>query len=144
MEKARFYVGEKGADPLTDFNEAQAQESHEEQAARLEFWIAKQIGTDLVKTYPNRQWVVDVDSRNGIIVISCPSLSKRLGYRIHIKRDTVADLLPRCRKAAGEVLERFGVSRSRIIDPATLEAFPRDARDDAIAPDAVASYKLNG
>lgn len=136
MEKKRFYVGEKGRDPVVDFNAPQADNSHEAQAMRLEYWIAKQIGTDLTRTYPGRQWMVDVDSRNQVIVISCPSLSKRMGYRVHMKRDTVADLIPRCRRAAGEILERFGVSRGRIIDPYTLEAFPRDVRDDAIAPDA--------
>lgn len=134
-------IGEtKGQDPLVDFNEAQSGESHEEQAARVEFWISKQIGTDLVRTYPGRQWLVDTDSRNQVIVISCPSLSKRMGYRIKMKRDTVADLIPRCRRAAGEILERFGVSRGKIIDPSTLDSFDRDVRDDAIAKDAVEAF----
>ena len=138
MEKSRFYAGDKGKpqNHIQDFNTPQKAESHEEQAMRLEFWIAKQIGSDLMKTYQNRQWNVDVDSRNQVIVISCPSLSKRMGYRIHMRRDTVADLIPRARAAAGEILERFGVSRSRLIDPSTLETFARDVRDDAIHPDA--------
>lgn len=136
MEKQRFYVGEKGRDPITDNNAPNLEDSHEQKAVRLEFWIAKQIGTDLMRTYPNRQWMVDVDSRNQIVVISCPSLSKRMGYRLHMRRDTVADLIPRCRRAAGEILERYGVSRGRIIDPGTLETFERDVRDNAIAPDA--------
>jgi hypothetical protein len=142
VEKTRFYVGEKGADPVTDYNQAQAGESHEAQAMKLEFWIAKQIGTDLCRTYPNRQWHVDVDSRNQVIVIACPSLSKRMGYRLHMRRDTVADLIPRCRRAAGEILERFGVSRGKILDPMTLEVFPRDVRDDAIAADAQDASRL--
>jgi hypothetical protein len=137
LEKTRFYVGEKGknSNHKTDFNTAQPGESHEEKAVRLEFWMAKQIGTDLVKHYPNRQWNVDVDSRNQTIVISCPSLSKREGYRLNMKRDTIAELLPRCRKAAGEILERFNVTRGRIIDPYTLEAMSRDVRDDVICRD---------
>lgn len=137
MEKSRFYVGEKGKDSVVDYNAPQAQESHEAQAMKVEFWIAKQIGEDLCRTFANRQWHVDVDSRNQVIVIACPSLSKRLGYRLHMKRDTVADLIPRCRRAAGEILERFGVSRSKIIDPATLETFDRDVRDDVKAKNAV-------
>lgn len=137
MEKTRFYVGEKGKDSnhMQDFNAPQAEESFESKAIQVEYWMAKQIGTDLVKHYPNRQWGVDVDSRNGVIVISCPSLSKREGYRIHIKRDTIADLLPRCRRAAGAILERFNVTRGRIIDPYTFEAMPRDVRDDVICAD---------
>lgn len=137
MEKTRFYVGEKGKDSnhMTDFNTPQAGGIDQEQM-RIEFWMAKQIGEDLVKTYKNRQWHVDVDTRNQVIVISCPSLSKRMGYRIHMKRDNIAQLLPRCRRAAGEILERFGVNRSRIIDPYTFEAMPRDMRDDVISKDA--------
>ena len=137
MEKTRFLVGDKGKpwNHKTDFNTPQPGESHEEKAVRLEFWVAKQIGTDLVKHYPNRQWHVDVDSRNQIIIISCPSLSKREGYRLNMKRDTVAELLPRCRRAAGAILERFNVTRGRIIDPYTLEAMPRDVRDDVICED---------
>ena len=137
MEKSRFYVGDKGKahNHIQDNNAPQTGESFSETAMRLEYWIAKQIGTDLVKHYPNRQWTDDVDSRNSVIVIACPSLSKRMGYRLHMKRDTVAELLPRCRKAAGEILERFGVSRGRILDPNTFEAFDRDVRDDCIAPD---------
>jgi hypothetical protein len=137
MEKTRFYVGSKGKDSnhMTDFNAPQAQESFEEKAMRTEYWIAKQIGIDLVKTYPNRQWHVDVDSRNKVIVISCPSLSKREGYRLHMRRDCIAELLPRCRRAAGAILERFNVTRGRLIDPTTFEAFARDVRDDVICSD---------
>lgn len=145
MERSsrEYIIGEtKGKEPGFDLNAPQAGESHESQAMRTEFWIAKQIGTDLCRVYPNRQWHVDVDSRNSVIVIACPSLSKRLGYRLHMKRDTVADLLPRCRRAAGEILERFGVSRSKIIDPGTLETFERDVRDDAKAKDAVETFAM--
>ena len=137
MEKTRFYAGDKGKEHnhKQDFNAPQVGESHEEKAMRLEFWMAKAIGTDLVKHYPNRQWGVDVDSRNQVIVISCPSLSKREGYRLNMKRDTLAELMPRCRRAAGAILERFNVTRGRIIDPYTFENMPRDVRDDVICED---------
>lgn len=138
-----YIIGEtKGKDSVVDYNTPQADESFEKKAMNLEFWIAKQIGLDLCKTYPNRQWHVDVDSRNGVLVIACPSLSKRLGYRLHLKRDTVADLLPRARRAAGEILERFGVTRSKIIDPATMESYDRDVHDDVIAADAAGASRL--
>lgn len=127
---------EKGRQPIVDYNGMIIGESADADTMRMEYWLAKQVGADLVKHYPNRQWLVDADIKNEVIVISCPSLSKRMGYRIHIKRETVAQLLPRTRRAAGEILERFGVSRGRVIDPASLEAFPRDVRDDAIAKDA--------
>lgn len=134
--KKRAYQGKKGSTPFRDFNAVNPEDSHEKKAAQLEFWIAKQIGEDLVKTYPNRQWHVDVDSRNETIVISCPSLSKRMGYRINMRRDPIAALLPRCRRAAGEILERYGITRGRIIDPYDIEQMPRDLRDDVISPDA--------
>jgi hypothetical protein len=133
MERSsrEYIIGEvKGRDSVTDYNAPQTGESHEQKDMRVEFYIAKKIGEDLCRTYQNRQWHVDVDSRNEVVVIGCPSLSKRMGYRLHMKRDTVADLIPRCRRAAGEILERFGVARSRLIDPATLETFQRDVRDD--------------
>jgi hypothetical protein len=135
-------IGEtKGAQPIVDFNGVVI-DSQDEEAIKLrtEFWIAKQIGTDLMRTYPNRQWFVDVDCRNQVVVISCPSLSKRMGYRLHMKRDTVADLIPRARRAAGEILERFGVSRGRSIDALAIEAMKRDVRDDVISKDAVAKF----
>ncbi len=134
---SRVYIpGEtKGRRSITDFNEIQVG-GLEQEAMRVEFWIAKQIGADLMRKFPNREWCVDVDAKNQVIVISCPSLSKRMGYRLHMKRDTVADLIPRCRHVAAEILERFGVSRGRIIDPGTFETFDRNVYDDCIAGDA--------
>lgn len=139
MERSHreYVIGEtKGKDSVVDYNTPQLEASAEEKAMRTEYWIAKQIGEDLCRTYPNRQWCVDVDTKNQCVVISCPTLSKRMGYRLHMKRDTVADLLPRCRRAAGEILERYGVSRGRIVDPMTMEAFERDVRDDVKNPEA--------
>ena len=130
-----YIIGEqKGRNSVIDYNEAQAGGLAEDRM-RLEFWISKQLGEDLCRTYPNRGWQVDTDIENEVIVVSCPNLSKRMGYRLHIKRDTVKELIPRVRRAAGEILERYGVSRGQILDPATLESFERDVRDDAIAPD---------
>jgi hypothetical protein len=143
MERSNreYIIGEtKGRDAVVDYNAPQPGESHEAKAMQVEFYIAKKIGEDLCRTYQNRQWHVDVDSRNGVIVIACPSLSKRLGYRLHLKRDTIAELIPRCRRAAGEILERFGVSRSKIIDPASLETFERDVHDDVKAQNAVDTF----
>jgi hypothetical protein len=134
--KARFYQGEKGNAPIIDFNQVLPEESHEKKAALLEYHIAKKIGEDLVRTYPNRQWEVNVDTRNECVVLSAPGLNKRMGYRLHMKRDNIAALLPRCRKAAGEILERFGVTRGRIIDPYDIEQMPRDFQDNVNTVDS--------
>jgi hypothetical protein len=125
----------KAENPIIDFNAPKPVESHEEKAAAVEFWIAKRIGEDLVAAFPGRQWNVNVDTRNEIIIICMPTLSKREGYHLHMKRDNIAQLLPRCRRAAGEILERFQMSRSKIIDPYDIDQLPRDARDDAVTSD---------
>ena len=137
MERSRFYAGDKGKpqNHIQDYNAPVASQSHEDKAAAVEFWIAKRIGEDLVRTYPGRQWMVNVDTRNEVIIICMPALSKKEGYHLHMRRDTIAELLPRCRRAAGEILERFKQPRSRIIDPFDIDQLPRDLRDDVIAPD---------
>lgn len=138
MEKSRFYVGEKGKDPLLDFNAARPEDSHEAKSAQLEYWIAKQIGVDLARTYKNRQWHVDVDARNKIVIISAPSLSKLFGYHLHMTAgETIPQLLLRTRKAGGEILERFNATRARNTDPLIIEeGMKRDARDNVISADA--------
>lgn len=138
MEKHRFYTGLKGkpANHIQDFNTVMPDWSHERKAAEVEFYIAKKIGEDLVATYPGRQWQVNVDTRNNMVIISMPALSKREGYHLHMRRDTIASLLPRCRKAAGEILERFNQSRTnRIVTPDKFDELPRDVQDNVIAPD---------
>jgi len=123
-----------GIDPTLSFSE---------DLMRMEYWVAKQIGEDLVRTYPGRQWHVECDLHGSVLIIRAPSLSKRSGWCIHIKRDTVADLIPKARKAAGTILEMFACSRSRLEpDPLELEFRKRNVRDDVIAPDA--EHKPNG
>lgn len=137
-EKHRFYPGLKGKpqNHIQDFNQALPDWSHERTMAEMDFYYAKKIGEDLVKTYPGRQWMVDVDIRNQLVVIVMPALSKREGYHLHLRRDALAALIVRCRKAAGEILERFNVSRGRLVKTLDeIEALPRDARDDVIARD---------
>lgn len=117
-------------EPFVNYNEVQIGSDKNPDKMRLEFWLAKQLGEAIVEKFQNRQWSVDVDVANQVIVINCPSLSKRMGYRLHIRNETVKQLIPRAIRAAGEILERYGVSRSRIIDPESLEFFERDVRDD--------------
>lgn len=133
-ERQHFAGASKGRPPILDYNQIRPADSHEAQFAKLEYWVAKQIGEDLVKHYPGRQWIVDVDARNGVVVIGCPSVSLTKGYVLHVRKDSTAPLLLRARKAAGEILERYGVSRSRKIDAQALEAAPRTVRDELIVP----------
>ncbi len=137
-KRRRSIVGEKGRDPIFDFNAVQIGGSHEIQAEQLEWWIAKQIGSDLMNVYKNRQWGVDVDTRNRMIVITAPSLSKAMGMHLHMRDgETMKQLLMRTRRAGGEILERYGVTRARNTDPLIIEeGLKRDSRDNVIAADA--------
>lgn len=122
----------KGQPPVLDFNQIRVTDSHEAQFAKMEYWIASQIGADLVKHYPGRQWGVDVDGRNGVVIIMCPSVSLTKGYYIHCRKTDTVPLIQRARLAAGEILERYGVSRARIVDPGAIEALPRTLKDEVI------------
>lgn len=127
--------GVNGREIAKDYNEIHIHEDENERLAKLEMFIAKRIGEELVKHYPDRQWGVHVDLR-GIICIMCPSVSLERGYHLHINGDMIHQLQIRAVKAAGEILERHNVSRNRVVDPMTIEELPRDMRDNVIAPDA--------
>jgi hypothetical protein len=104
--------------------------------AKLEMWIAKNVGTSLVKHYPNRQWGVRVDLEGYMVIVTCDSISLTKGYHIHLLDRSIGELCDRAKQAAGEILERHGVSRSRKFDADILEALPRDVRDEVIANDS--------
>ena len=133
-QRTGFIGQQKGKPPIIDYNAVRPTDSHEAQMAKLEYWIAKEIGTALVKQYPGREWGVDVDTRNAVVVISCPSVSLTKGYHIHCRKTDTVPLIQRALRAAGEILERYGQSRDRIIDPVALEAMPRGVRDELIVP----------
>src|SRR5271165_5911520 len=130
-QRATIIGADKGRRSVSDFNTPIIGGLDQDQM-RVEYWTAKQIGTALCRKYPNRQWHIDVDARNEVIEVMCPSVSKRKSWRLHMKRDNIATLIKRCEHAAGEILERYGVSRSKLIDPATFENFDRDVYDDCI------------
>ena len=144
---SRIYIpGEtKGRSSVVDFNRIQVQNRYseaEQDKIRVEYWLAKQIGEALCRKFPNREWHVDVDTRNQVIVIGCPSVSKRKGYRLHMKQDKLKDLIKRSEYAAAEILERYGVSRGRIIDPMTFDAFDRDVYDDCVSRDSGGASRI--
>lgn len=128
--------GMNGQEIVKDYNEIHLHEGTEARVAKLEMFIAKRIGERLVAAYPNRQWGVQVDIHGRTIVIQCPSVSKTKGYFIHMKRRTLHDLQERAIQAAGEILERHGVSRGRVFNPDVLETLKFDSKDDAITPDS--------
>lgn len=128
--------GTKGRAPVQDFNEVNLLETDDKQRAKVEFWIAKQIGEDLCRVYPKREWGVYVDAPNGVLCIQCPGVSAQKGYYLHMRSSTVHDLQLRARKAAGEILERHGLTRDFRFNPDVVETLKRDLRDNAITADS--------
>ncbi len=72
-----------GREIAKDYNEIYLHEDDEARIAKVEMWMAKSIGTEILNHYPNRQWSVNVDAMGGIIVIMCPSLSHNKGYHLY-------------------------------------------------------------
>ena len=70
------------------------------------------VGFALGRAYPRHPWHVLVPEDCSIVQVSCPALTSKYGMVIHANR-TSQDLAQRAVKMAGELLERFGVSRER-------------------------------
>jgi hypothetical protein len=133
-----YIIGEtKGKRHVVDYNAIDAGKSHDATIAAMEYYYAKQIGSALMYVYKNRNWMVDVDIRNQMIVIGAPDLSKVRGYYLPMKNDALVELCKRAVRAGGEILERYNLSRAMNVSPDSFEMLPRDFRDDAISADAV-------
>ena len=135
-ERAIVIGATKGRQPVSDYNEVNLLETDDAKRAKVEFWIAKQIGEDLCRVYPRREWGVYVDAENEIVCITCPSVSTTKGYYLHIRGSTLHDLQVRARRAAGEILERHGITRDFRFNPDNLETVQRNLRDDVVTPDS--------
>ena len=121
-----------------NFNEIEVYDADHERRAKQEMAIAGAIGAALVKAYNNRQWKVIVDEENQMLVIGCDSISNVKGYHIHMIGRTIHELQERAVAAAGEILERHAVSRSKKFDPDNFETMIRDQFDNVITPDSAA------
>ena len=121
-----------------NFNKIDAGDAEHNKVAAEQYRIAQAIGARLVRAYKNRQWKVVVDIDNGILIIGCDSLSNNKGYHIHTAGKTLHDLEEQAVRAAGEILERHGVSRLALFNPDSFEDMARDVRDDVIGPDSLA------
>ena len=120
-----------------DYNEINPDDSEDEAQAKVEQWIAVQVGTVLMKEYPQREWKVIVDVHGGMLIVGCDSICNHKGY--HIKLDkTIDELQRRAVMAAGEILERHNIARSKRFDPAQLDELARDAFDSVISADSEA------
>ena len=125
----------KGRQPIQDYNEINFLDSETEKQAKTEYWIAKQVGTRLEQEYPGREWGVRPNIVGGMVEIFCMALSGTHAY--HIKMDcTIKELQVKALAAAGEILERFNVTREKKYDTDVTEAFIRDHNGDAIVDGA--------
>lgn len=125
----------RGDQITKDCNEINLLETDEAKQAKLEMWIAKSVGTKLVQHYPGREWNVKVDTRGGMLVIICPTVSREKGYHLRLDR-TMNDLQAAAVRAGGEILERHGVTRARSFDETIAETLKRDLKDNVIGPDS--------
>lgn len=132
--------GKFGREITEDYNEINYLELDEVKQAKMEMWIAKNIGDALVKTYKNREWGVRVDLEGQLVVITCDSVSAEKGYFIHMKQRNIHELQEKAKMAAGEILERHGLSRSRSFDADIFETLERDVKDNVIADDSDATH----
>jgi len=121
---------------IIDYNAINEGLSYEATIAAMEFYYAKQIGSKLMRTYRNRNWQVDVDIRNQMVIIGAPDLSKTKGYYLPMKQDTIQNLQVRAVRAAGEILERYNLSRALNVPADSFEMLPRDFRDEVVSRDA--------
>lgn len=126
----------RGREVVKDYNQIDLSEGVDTRQAKLESWIAKTIGGELMNYYPNRQWGVKVDIDGGMLAVLCPSLSKEKGYHIHLEGKTMHQLIDRAKMGAGEILERYGITRNRYFNPDHLETLDRDVKDEVLSPDS--------
>lgn len=119
-----------------DHNRIWIHEGDDVRQAKLEMWIAKKLGEHLVEQYPKRQWGVEVDIPGRMVIIMCPSVSLNKGYHLHMRGDTLDGLCKRAETAAGEIMERYGLSRNRAFNPDNLENLKRLFNDEAVSADS--------
>ena len=132
--------GKFGREIEADYNEINLLETPEAQQAKVEMWIAKNIGDALIKVYPNREWGVYVNIEGRMVIVTCDSLSSEKGYHIHMEGRTIHQLQAKSINAAGEILERHNIPRSKHIDEDIFETLPRDSGDNVITEDSGAGY----
>ena len=85
--------------------------------------MCKGIGGAIMKEYPDRKWYVEVLDKCRVCYIKIPDISMEYGVSILLTGSVVPDTR-RCVRAAGELLERFTLTRGRT-DNADLIALER-------------------
>lgn len=117
---------------MTDDNQIFITDPDTARFAIANMTLAKILGNAVARTYPNRRWGIHVDSENGILDVMCPDVSNIMGYCIHLKLKTIEQLEKECIRAAGEILERFSLSRERNFNRDSVQMLKRTVLGNAI------------
>lgn len=88
------------------------------------------IGKFLMKLYPTRKWYVNVVDDGSLAWIACADISLNYGVAVSLMGDITLDIETKVRRAAGEILERFRLSRDR--DNDNLDNVLVDANGESI------------
>lgn len=73
--------------------------------------LAKRMSETLQRHYPGHSWGVHVDSAQGVASIKNFRLSGNWGFVLHLKQFSASEYEKRVVMAAGELLERYNLSR---------------------------------
>jgi hypothetical protein len=75
--------------------------------------LAKSMSAVLQRHYPGHSWAVNVDGAQGVATIKNFRLSGNWGFLLHLKQFSASEYEKRVVMAAGELLERYALSRGR-------------------------------
>ncbi len=106
------------------------EESVHPRVAEAEYTLAGHVFGVLHKTYKGHQWEVSADVPNGTVVIKLLTVSSAMGYRLFIGTRTITQLLEAAKMAGGEILERFDLPRTRLMDKDLIEDLDRDFKGE--------------
>ena len=88
---------------------------HDAKSSALDLSMAKDVGDALNEHYPGHLWAVNCQGEQGIMTVHNFMLSGQWGDTIHLHLWPTSSLLKkRAIMGAGEILERYKVSRGRI------------------------------
>jgi hypothetical protein len=73
------------------------------------------IGETIHKLYPLRNWMVSISDCGTMATVLCPEISTAYGYNIRLDNHKLI-VEDKAKHAAGEILERFNMSRDPTID----------------------------
>lgn len=73
--------------------------------------VAKRCADDLNKKYPGYMWAVNVNNETGMVIVRNFTLSGDWGFNLHMENVINDPANVKVLNAAGEILERYRVSR---------------------------------